>query len=232
MVCGDGTVKIIDLGFGKAVRMSNDFAKSISLNWAYEPPDEFGEGRYDFKSEVYFVGKLFEKLISDNGLTQFKYTSILGRMCQRNPEARLPTFAEVESQIGADQFVEIDFSESERRTYRSFAAAMAAQITKIVVGAKYANDVERISTQLNDLYRKFMLETEVSDCAGVFQCFISGAFCYRRRGLSVACVKDFVRLLKSCGDEKARVILANLHSRLDALPRYTIDPFKRDDIPF
>ena len=33
----DGILKIIDLGFGKRVESSNDFDKSITLNWWCEP---------------------------------------------------------------------------------------------------------------------------------------------------------------------------------------------------
>jgi serine/threonine-protein kinase len=58
MVSQLGIVKIIDLGFGKEIKTSQDFEKSISLNWWCQPPNEFGESRYDFCSEVYFVGRL------------------------------------------------------------------------------------------------------------------------------------------------------------------------------
>ena len=59
MVAGDGVLKIIDLGFGKKIERSADFDKSITLNWGCEPPIDFQAARYDFRTEVYFVGKLF-----------------------------------------------------------------------------------------------------------------------------------------------------------------------------
>ena len=59
----DGNLKIIDFGFGKNITSSNDFEKSVSLNWWCELPEEFKIHRYDFQTEVYFVGKLFEKII-------------------------------------------------------------------------------------------------------------------------------------------------------------------------
>ena len=63
LVDNDGQLKIIDLGFGKQVNTSLDFDKSITLNWWCATPDEFRFKRYDFGTEVYFVGKLFEQLI-------------------------------------------------------------------------------------------------------------------------------------------------------------------------
>ena len=63
LVRNDGIVKIIDLGFGKLIENSRDFDKSISLNWWCEPPKEFGDGVYDFSTEVYFVWNLFSQII-------------------------------------------------------------------------------------------------------------------------------------------------------------------------
>lgn len=53
LVTDEGTVKIIDFGFAKRV-VSQDFSKSISLNWIGESPAEFKDAIYDHRSEVYF----------------------------------------------------------------------------------------------------------------------------------------------------------------------------------
>jgi hypothetical protein len=45
-------------------------------------------------------------------------------------------------------------------------------------------------------------------------------------------VRDFVRLLKSCGAEQARVIIANLDTRLDTIKRYDPDEIQDGDVPF
>ena len=71
MVSTDGRVKVIDFGFGKKIVTSLDYDKSISLNWEYDTPDEFRDSVYNFKTEVYFVGKLFEKMIVNNGIAHF-----------------------------------------------------------------------------------------------------------------------------------------------------------------
>lgn len=83
LVRNDGILKIIDLGFGKKVGGSLDFDKSITLNWWCELPNEFTESVYDFRTEVYFVGKLFEKIIQDYQVEHFKYLEILKQMINR-----------------------------------------------------------------------------------------------------------------------------------------------------
>ena len=231
MVREDGIVKIIDLGFGKEIQNSEDFKKSISLNWWCQIPSEFGEGRYDFRTEVYFVGMLFNEIIGKNYIADFKYPSILARMCQWSPEIRIQSFSEIEKEIGNNQFFQIDFSEELLGYYRAFAQSVCKQISKIEKNAKYADDITRIENSLADVFRRIMLEENVPDCAVVIGCFITGTYFYRKEGMSVSCVKEFLQCLRLCTEERKRIILANLHTKFDALPRYEQIP-ESDDVPF
>jgi eukaryotic-like serine/threonine-protein kinase len=231
MVRADGVLKIIDLGFGKRVTHVDDFDKSISLNWWCEPPQDFQASRYDFGTEVYFVGKLFERLIQLNDIRHFKYMKALGAMCLADPAKRIGGFDEVERIIRNDQFGTTDFNDDELGAYRSFAAAICRQITKIESSAKYTQDIAKLQVQLSGAYRGFMLETMVPDSAVVLRCLVNGMYYYRKNGLEVGIVREFLKLLRAAADERGRVILANLHTRLDALPRY--DPAApEDDVPF
>jgi hypothetical protein len=220
MVHIDGTVKIIDFGFGKRVLKSQDFDKSISLNWWCEPPNEFSVGLYDFRSEVYFVGKLFEKIIQYNGIDQFKYKALLFRMCDHDADKRIQTFADVEKDIQGSRFYEIGFSKEEIETYRDFANEIDNHITKIENNAKYLEDIERAQIALENAYRTFMLEETVPDSTVVLQCILQGAYYYRKKGFRVEVVRAFVHLLKSSSPEKKRIIFSNLHTRMDSVTRY------------
>jgi serine/threonine-protein kinase len=232
MVREDGVLKIIDLGFGKKIEHSADFDKSISLNWWCEPPSEFQTGRYDFKTEVYFVGKLFQRIIQDNQIAHFKYIDALSAMCQRDPESRIAGFTALEKTIRNEQFFETDFNEDELAAYRRFSDALCRHITKIENGAKYATDVPKLRTQLTDVYQHFMLEETVPDAAVVLRCFVNGMYYYRKQGSEVSIVRHFLRLLRATVDERAKIILANLHTKLDALPRYSESVLTDDDVPF
>lgn len=236
MVSRDGVVKIIDLGFGKRIETSDDFDKSISLNWWCELPEEFASGTYDFQTELYFVGKLFEQVIARNDIDHFKYRDVLGRMCQRNPRDRIASFAEVQSSISQDLFLEIDFSDAERSAYREFADNVTQRLLQIEHG-KFQQDVERLKTGLEAAYRNVMLEEYVPDAAAVFSVLLSGAYKYKRLGFPVDALRGFVRLLKVVSIEKQRILLSNLHNRLNAVAPYIPKPktgFEDmdDDIPF
>ena len=154
-------------------------------------------------------------------------------MCQHDPTKRIPSFADVEKEIRNDQFVDFDFSYSERKAYKDFADELCAYLSKIESGVKYVEDISRMVRQLESRYRTFMLEPYVPDPAAIVRCFLNGTYYYKKNEtLSVNCVYDFLRLLKSSTEEKRRLILANLHTRLDTIPRYTGPPFNNDDIPF
>ncbi len=234
MVTNDGAVKIIDLGFGKRVEVVDDFDKSISLNWWCEPPNEFSDSNYDFATEVYFVGKLFEKTIHDLSIEDFQYRSVLKKMCQVNPVNRFGSFLDVEREMLSNKLYEINFQGHELSSYRAFADSITKHVAKIENGTKYFDDHEKLVAKLESVFRNFTLEDVAPDCAPIFRCFLNGGFKYRKHGFYVSCVNDFISLMKPVNDEKRRIILANIQSRLDAIERYEtpmLGDFD-DDIPF
>jgi len=219
----------------KRIAASKDFGKSISLNWWCDPPPEFLDSTYDFRTEVYFVGTLFEQLISRYDIEHFKYSDLLRRMCAKDPTQRLPSFSEAEREVQNDRFDEIDFSDHELNWYRAFADEVTEHITKIKRGTKYVDDLDRLRSDLDAVYRKCMLEQYVPDARTVLSCVLTGDYYYRQSGFEVESLKGFIRLLKSVTNEKRRIIGANLHTRLDAIPRYDAREDSKDDfddIPF
>lgn len=227
MVGEEGELKIIDLGFGKLVEDSEDFCKSISLNYWCTVPEDFRESIYDFRTEVYFVGKLFEKLISENSIKSFKYLPILAQMCRQSPTERISAFEDIATKVQSDQFHEIEFDPNELRVYREFSDALDKQVSKIEISAKYVSDVRTIRVNLENAFRNVKLEEKIPDCSVVIRCIIDGSYRYYKSGFSVNILREFLRILQSSPEEKLRIVVANLHSRLDAVER-----FSEDDIPF
>ena len=229
----DGLVKIIDLGFGKQVQHSNDFDKSISLNWWCELPMEFADRTYDFSTEVYFVGKLFEKIISEFNVRHFKFSALLARMCKTNPSERISKFSNVQSELTnvRVQSENIAFDYFETQAYREFADDISTHVTKIESDAKYLFDIERLPAKLEEVLRACMLEESLLDCAPLLRCLLSGTYYYRKAGFRTSRLRAFIEFLRTASPEKQKIVLANLHTRLDAIPRYT-QRADRDDIPF
>ena len=232
LVSRDGILKIIDFGFGKQIILSNDFDKSISLNWWCELPNEFKDGKYDYSTEVYFIGKLFKKIINENKIKFFQYEKILKSMCKKNPSHRVSSFREIYTGILSNRFDEIDFSEEEIKNYRNFSATLHGITSDIENGAKYYSDINIIQKNLEDLYKKVMLERYLPNNNKLIECFINGNFRYfPKHATSINILKSFISLLKSCPIEKKNIIISNIHSKLDSIDRFDPD-FSDEDIPF
>lgn len=219
MVGDNGILKIIDLGFGKRIQQSDDFDKSISLNWWCELPQEFSSSIYNYCTEVYFVGKLFEKIILEKNISTFKHSAILGQMCQKIPASRMASFSEVEAVIAGALFLEIEFTDNERDAYRNFADSVSQSLVSVERG-KHTHDIDHLRVSLETAHRKVMLEEYVPDASLVMGAFLTGAYRYKRIGFPVSIVRDYLHLLKRSSNEKQRILLANLQTRLNSVQEY------------
>ncbi len=65
-----------------------------------------------------------------------------------------------------------------------------------------------------------MLEEYVPDSVLVARCVIRGSYYRKQKGLRVWVVRDFLQMLKGLSPEKKRIVMSNLYTRLDAIPRY------------
>ncbi|WP_417437244.1 protein kinase family protein [Idiomarina abyssalis] len=225
-------VKVIDFGFGKRVADSGGFDKSISLNWWCELPIEFGDSIYNNATEVYFVGKLFESILQEEQLELFSYKNILARMTLRDPENRVKSFSNIRNEILSESFSDVEFEESEREAYRSFATELTYILVKIENSAKYVDPVTDIIRKLEESYKSVMLEEYVPTNSVILRALLSGGYYHSTSAFfDVSTVKNFLDLIRQAPPAKRNIILANLRTRMDTIDRYD-NPSFTDDIPF
>lgn len=229
-----GNPKIIDFGFGKKLEDTReDAGKSISLNWWCDTPPEFSRSVYDFQTEVYFVGKLFELIIQKEDLSGFKYMKLVRTMCERNREKRYETFSKIKNDVTTGQFDELSFSDSETEAYRNFASALCYIISSIDHSSKYDRDHDRIIPRLEAVYKQSMLEEYVFSPNKIALAFIRGPFKYwTSRHFETDILMNFISMLKSLPTDKQSIVLENLLTRLDVIQRTKPKLDVDDDIPF
>lgn len=231
LVSAKGIVKIIDFGFGKLIEFEDNFDKSISLNWRYSIPDEFSNQKYDFKTEIYFVGKLFEEIIKENGIENFAYSKLLNKMITPRYEDRTQSFFDVYRKILSDSTESIDFTDDEKAVYQNFAWNLESIFSKISDETEYNSNIDSIIMELENVYRNSLLEDFIQNPNNVASCFVKGAFYYNKRSdIRVETLKSFINILKSVSLDKKKIILNNLWQRLDKVNRYT--KIKNEDLPF
>lgn len=201
------------------------------MNWFYSTPDEFGQKIYDFKTELYFVGKLFETIIKEFGITAFAYNNILNLMLQRYEE-RIDSFFDVSRMIMEGNSSYTDFNELEKDVYREFAVSLSIILVQIEPTTDYFDDIEKIIQALDKVYQSSMLEEYVINVVDITRCFLKGGYKYHGGSrFEVITLLKFINLLKGATYEKQRILMLHIWKRLDSIPRIEIVP-NTDDLPF
>ncbi len=209
--------------------------KSISLNWWCDTPNEFEKSVYDKCTEIYFIGKIFEKAIKDSNLGEFKYLALVREMCKFDPAERTNSFKEIQNKIANDQFAELEFHENEIKAYRDFANSLTYALGKLNYDSSCQTDYGIIVPKLQDLYKSSMLEEYFPDTNKALNIFIKGGFSYYKDNrIEISKIKSFLNLLETVPREKQDILLLNLETRINAIARKlpkTLSDYD-DEIPF
>ncbi len=232
MIDNEEHVKIIDFGFGKQLQSNCQIAESVFLNWPVtELPDEVQFNQeYTNKTEIFFMGKLFQKLLLiKDSMESFKYGHIIECMIKTNPIERYDCFSEVSKAMSAGIMEEINFTDREKAVYIKFADALMNILNHHIDKYIPVNDVSSVLSNLAELIRYSALETYLQDNARLIQCFASNGFNYSQRGrVEVSCIKEFNQLLKRLSTIKQKVVLDNIDARLSRIKIVS----EEEELPF
>lgn len=204
IISNDRIAKIIDFGFGKIIDFTNN-NKSISLNWRYTLPNEFKDEIYDIKTEIYFIGKMFEEIISDIGNIEFKYFEVLSKMILLNPEQRIQSFLDIYREnidLTSNEFV---FSFTDKKAYQNFANNLIPIYSERSNQSEYNNQLDSILRDLDKLYKDSILEEVLQNNDKLTRIFIKGSYKYfRSQKFKVEHLLAFIDLLKSSSENKKK----------------------------
>lgn len=231
LVTNEGVVKIIDFGFGKKVLTDSTDEASVLLNWPVsELPDEVSNWLYDHKTDIYFLGKMFKKLLQDNTINDFKYQHIIDKMIINNPDKRIESFASILNSISNDVLEQINFTEYEKSVYIRFASELEEHINHFSIEPKFEKNQDIILEDIGDLIKQCALEDYVQNNNSLIDCFIiNGGYNYSTtKNIDVCYVIDFYKLLTSYSNNTRKIVIENIIARLKSIP--TIQSY--DTLPF
>jgi serine/threonine-protein kinase len=234
LVTRDNTLKIIDFGFGKRIVNNDDFEKSISLNWSDEAPLDFKDHIYDFKTEIYFVGKLFESLIRDRGIAGFRYNELLKKMTTKSHDMRIESFSHIQETIINDTSIFEDyFSCEEKEIFRGVMSNIVDVYSSVSSDCKYVSSIDQLIVELEEVLKLNILENYVQNNLDISKLFIKGRYrYYQKEVIYVGLLKEFIRLLKSCDAEKKDILRSAIVNRLRTIKKNEADDGLTTDIPF
>lgn len=228
LVTKDGVLKIIDFGFGKVSKLEKKDTKSIFLNWRYTIPSEFSNSIYDQRSDVYFIGKLFEEIKNELKVQNFRFDTILKEMVKYDYSKRSSSFFEVWRKITSNTESITNFTWQEKLVYRSFAESLTDIIVKIELDAKYERDIDKIIRNLDQVLLNSSLENEIQQSVKIVRCFLNGSYKYTKsKRVKVDDLKSFLNFFKNLNIDRKKIVLNNIWERLDTIERY-----EDDDLPF
>ena len=235
LITKDKIVKLIDFGFGKQISTPNDFDKSISLNWLYENPDDFALSVYDFKTEMYFVGKLFEGMIKDYSISGFKHNDLLRKMIIKSHDERIESFERIKESILNDSYIFDEyFNYNEKKMFQDFMDKIVSIYGEFSQETNFFNDIDLFVIELEEILKNNLVEDEVQNNVDLSRAFVKGYFTYYpKKKVSVDSLKSFIQLIKTSNTEKKNIIKLGVINRLRAIKRIENpeDGFA-DDIPF
>jgi serine/threonine-protein kinase len=226
IVDNNHNVKIIDFGFGKKIDFVEDNNKSISINWwGGETPDEFKEKVYDTKTEIFFIGKLFEELLSTLTVS-FKYKAILKNMIDTNYKNRINSFREIQKKLNSSMQNENPFNTEERMIYQDFSNRLFSALIEREFETNISMDNEQIIQQFELLQKRIMLEDYINP-KHILRIFLNGDFrCSDNYSFSTDSLIEFFDFFKSLSKEKQNMVLYGLEINFDDIEVYY------DEIPF
>lgn len=229
LVTKDGVVKIIDFGFGKRILSGDNNSASVILNWPVsELPNEINENIYDHKTDIFFLGKMFSKLLNHNGIKDFKYQNIIDKMIDTNPNKRVSSFSDVLNLISMDIMQQINFSDGEKNIYGKFACSLSDHISHYKQEPKFESNTDILVVKLEKLLLNCSLEKFLQDNCELINCFILNAYTYYpQKNINVVDILEFYKLLKSKPKQLQNTIINNINARLKTIPIEV-----EDDLPF
>ena len=192
-------------------------------------PDEVQLNQeYDKRTEIYFVGTLFRRLLKDS-IDDFRFSHILEKMTKINPMQRYSSFNDITSDISAGVLGEIDFSDEEKDKYRNFAEALESHVNYFANKYSPISDIPLILSKLAELIRHSSLEQYIQDNRQLIRCFIDGGYSYiNRKDIRVQTVIDFYELAASLPSIKQKILFDNIYTRLSSVKIQV----EEDDLPF
>lgn len=230
LINNNDEVKIIDFGFGKNLQQNDTSGNSVLLNWPVTrlPNELMSEGVYDHRTEIYFIGKLFEKIINDNNV-EFSYEHILEKMVKVNSYERYSSFHKVSSEISEGILGGLSFKENEKKKYLDFAIVISNIIISHKDNYNPENEISLILKRLQSVLVTNSLEIEIQDNSDLIKCFINNGFSYKTGiEVDVSIVKEFYEFLKDLTPFKQKVVIDNLYNRIEKVDIEV----GMDDLPF
>ena len=230
----DDIVKIIDFGLGKTfspVEKSNDsMVEIINRSGLDCLPEEYFEGKYDSKTDMFYLAELFGRLLRETGNEDnFSYNAILEKMKSFHRNDRYDSFVKVKEAINAKDFSVMEIKSTDKKIYQDFTNSLCSCLAEFRNKRELVSSVTEFIENLRNVIKENCFEDYVQDVSKFVKILVSGQCSYYPK-TTIECKtltsfeKWFLRLSK----DSQKLVFDNMLAKLSTIP------IKRDEdeLPF
>ncbi len=232
MVSNDGKVKIIDFGLGKDFSTSpfsrDSLNEIINRRGMEKIPQEMDEGKYTSKTDMFCIAELFNRLLKQNNIKNFKYKNILAKMMEINPDKRYSTFQEILDKINAREFSLLEVSDSDKKTYMSFTNEIMNSIVGFNDTPNIEDNADVIINGLTSVLEENCFENILVDNSSLLNVFVKNSYSYYNSNkIEMSLIKEFFDWINLKDRHYQEVVVKNIKSKISKK-----GIIKEDNLPF
>lgn len=233
LITQEGVVKIIDFGLGKTfspVGSTNDsMTDLINRNGLDFLPNEYAEGIYDSKTDMFYLGELYSRLLrKTENLDNFTYGSVLSKMIKPKREDRFNSFSEIKKVIMTKDFTTFQINASDKAIYQNFSNALKSCIEYFIDKREFVTNNLEFYNNLHVISQRNCFEDYVQNIQEFVSCIVKGNYSYYNREI-VQCsiLTSFKNWYGTLSNRSQNLVLNNLISKMSS-----ISVKVSDDYPF
>jgi serine/threonine-protein kinase len=223
-----GIVKIIDFGIGKVIKKGEVLHDSLALEINREDsdtlPQEYYEGIYTSKTDMFYLGELLNRLIKNEidvfniDESNFSYYRILGKMMKKHPKDRYSSFSDIKEAIDKYDFSNMEITSSDKSIYQAFSDSLLEAIASFTDERKFNYNIDRFISQIDKALQINCFEHKIQDNRDVIRSIVVSGYSYSPSCyISYYTVKNFSDWFKKSTSQSQQLILNNIISKLSVI---------------
>ena len=234
LVTKDGVIKIIDFGLGKTfspVDTSKDSMNDIINRFGLDRlPNEYFEGKYDSRTDMFYLAELYHRLLEKSGNDIiFSYSAILQKMMEPDRENRYTSFSEIKEVMSTKAFSNLEISKDDKKIYQEFSNAVMSCLSCFKEGRTFVTDIQEFKDNIHAVIQRNCFENIVQNPNDLVSIVMKGNYkFYTQRAISCEVVTAFEKWYNSLSEDWQRLVLNNIIAKLSVVKIEYAD----DELPF
>lgn len=225
-------IKIIDFGLGKNLneqKLSIDsFNKLINRNQMQKYPNEFEEGKYTSKTDMFCIAEMYKRILRKYEVEDFKHEYILQKMMNVEPSKRYDSFSDIIIALDKKDFKALKISDSDKEIYMNFINALTNSLTCYTSKIIIEEDISKVINGIENVLESNCLDYQIQDNSKLLNVFINGGYRYfTSKNIDVDIVQSFYEWFCKKNDYFRNIVIKNISNKLAAIPIKI-----EDELPF